>query len=197
MKIEFIIAIAFMIIVANTFGGVQLKSSNALKTNDEWTVFTSNQCQVSIMVPPNSEIKEKSNRFEQGVDLKITSFVNSTGIMYGMVCSPEQNEFNNGNLVGEHAELYKSFLPTKWGDNIKLIEDTNITKWKIGGHNASSVLISTYTNERVPIVAVESIITTNDKKLITMDFVAQALFFDSDNVQTVEKKMIESIKFIK
>ena len=76
-----------------------------------------------------------------------------------------------------------------------LVEDTNLTKWRLGNLTTGSFVFGNKDIDGNPITGNEVLYTYRDGKDMLISFMAKALEFDLPEIQQIEQRMTNSIKF--
>jgi hypothetical protein len=76
-----------------------------------------------------------------------------------------------------------------------LVEDTNLTEWRLGNLTTGSFVFGNTDIDRKPITGNKVLYTYRDGKDMLISFVAKALEFDLPEIQQIEQRMINSITF--
>jgi hypothetical protein len=156
--------------------------------NSEWKTYNSTQCKMTVDHPVNFTIKEKQNRFDTLLPFQI----HSDDPFVTLLVSCEDNfsldpEVDEGDMNQIKNELI--------GFDEFLVEDTNMTKWKLGNLTTGSFVYGTKNINGEPTAGNELLYTYRDGKDMLILFMTTALEFDSSEIQQIEQRMINSIKF--
>lgn len=93
-------------------------------------------------------------------------------------------------------ESLRSAKAALMGADDFIVENINTTKWRVDGQEASSFIYSTDKYD-IPADGVEVLNTRQNDREYLMIFITPALGFDSPEIQELEKRIINSIKFFK
>ena len=164
-----------------------------------WKTYSNSKFGFSIDYPSEWIIKEKTNRFETGVDLTIQS---------SNILTPTTSEFTfNGGKPAPSDDI--SFL-TDFGkrqlvDNYfsidsenRLVEDVNTSKYIIDGEKAGSFTYSSIdkrTNEAL--VGVEDVTTIHNGNFYIFQYLTNVKYFDNPLNSAIRQHMFNSIKWLK
>lgn len=166
-------------------------STEELATNlldSEWKNYNSTICKISVEYPANFTIIEKQNRFDQRLLFQI---VNDEPRVNFMVNCAESKQIFPVVLASYVEELKYELV----GYDEFLIEDTNMSKWKMDNKTTGSFVYGTTNANTYITYAIETLYTYHDKKDILISYMSKAEDFDIPKMQDLQKRMIDSIRF--
>jgi len=184
----------------------QTSNPNSTQTNNttnqtQWKVYTTNKFGFSIQYPQSWTISEKQNRFESGVELTIES---------PDISDPNRGAFNfvsSGPTPTNNIRILTNIIIDELvgGFDVdydrRLIENANITRYKIDGENAGAFLFVTDSKELgdrtpVPVTAAEVVMTIHNGKSYFFQFISSPETFDNPILTDIRQHMFNSIKWL-
>ncbi len=157
---------------------------------NSWNSYNYSKCGLSLDYPASMNLTEKISRFETSPHISFKNFTEELTIS----CN-ENMEFNNTNDLENYLNNTKFNLLKSQDPIYTIVEDVNMTKWNIDGRKAGSIVYGSETDEDA-IKGNELIVAFNENKLISIKFVADADKFDLPETTAIEKRMINSIKWL-
>lgn len=168
--------------------------------NITWKTYSNSKFGFSVEYPSSWVIKEKTNRFEPGLDLEIKFNGDPSNSSYGKFT------FNGGKptLIDDIAtvtELGKkqSIDNNFYGNNEPhLVEDVNISKYVIDGEKSGSFTYSTSTiGSDSALLGAEIVDTIHNGNLYIFQYVANANHFDNIQNAAIRTHMFNSIEWLR
>lgn len=164
----------------------ELKANNLL--NSDWKTYNSTQCKMTVDYPVNFTIVEKQNRFDTLLPFQLYS---NDPFISLLVNRKDNFPLNPYVDEGDMNQIKNELI----GFDEFLVEDTNMTKWRLGNLTTGSFVFGNTDIVGEPISGNEVLYTYRDGKDILISFLANALEFDLPDIQHIEQRMINSIKF--
>lgn len=169
----------------------------------EWKKYNSTILGLSIDYPSTWNIQEKQNRFEEGIDLKIDSFVNvssgpnSKGFMSftGTVILDRNITTLTTTIMEYLLEAGETYIDPRDFEN-RLVEGVNTSRYKIGGENAGSFITVFDVKNSDYKDAYEHVVTIHNNRVYYFSFMSHAGVFDTQRVTEIRKHMFDSIKWL-
>jgi len=182
-----------------SFNSTQINSTTS--SQPQWKVYTNNKFGFSIEHPQSWLISEKQSRFESGVDLTIES---------PDISNPNHGAFtfsNAGPTPTNNIRILMNMVINEMVGGFdldydrRLIENANITRYKIDGENAGAFVIVLDSKELgdstpVPVTAAEIVMTIHNGKSYLFQFMSRTEDFDSPSLTGIRQHMFNSIKWL-
>jgi hypothetical protein len=168
--------------------------------NITWKTYSNSKFGFSIEYPLSWVIKEKTNRFEPGLDLEIKFSGDPSNSSYGKFT------FNGGKptLIDDIATVTelgkKQSLDNNFYVNYEphLVEDVNISKYVIDGEKSGSFTYSTSTiGSDYASLGSEIVDTIHNGDLYIFQYIANANHFDDIQNTAIRTHMFNSIKWLR
>jgi hypothetical protein len=156
--------------------------------NSEWKTYNSTQCKMTVDYPVNFTIAEKQNRF----DTLLPFQMHYNDPFISLLVNCEENFPLNPDVDERDMNQIKNELI---GFDEFLVEDTNMTKWRLGNLTTGSFVFGNTDIDGNPNTGNEVLYTYRDGKDMLISFVANALEFDLPDIHQIEQRMINSITF--
>lgn len=156
--------------------------------NGEWKTFNSTICNMSVDYPANFTVVEKENRFDKKLPFMI--FLDEPTLNFVVNCGKSDPFFPN--VTAEDMDIL--VIETLQYDNF-LVEDANMTKWKLDNKTTGSFVYGSTNDESLITFAHEYLFTNHGGKDVLINFMTKAEDFDIPEIQELEKRMFNSIEF--
>ena len=140
-----------------------------------------------ITEPPTTS-KLESYRFDKKLPFEIESYEPRVHLFVN--CADSKQIFPT--VLISDIEILKDAVI---GYNDFLVEDTNMTKWKLDNKTTGSFVFGSTSDITSNTFANEYLYTYNDGKDILINYMTFAKDFDIPQMQELQKRMFESIKF--
>jgi hypothetical protein len=176
------------------------ENDNPTTTNGlEWKTYSNDKFGFSVEYPSNWIVKEKTNRFEPGVEITIAS--NKS------LQNPTSGAFfvtGNSPVTIDDIEVLTNYDKKLAVDDYfdinydrKMVEDTNITKYMIGGEKAGSFTYGEYSKDtNNALTGIEQVVTTHNGKFYFFTFQSSTKYFDDPSNTAIRTHMFESIRWL-
>lgn len=169
--------------------------SSQQQTAQEWKTFICPLCGLSLNYPPTVPgiAQPAEDRFKKEHSVYFY-FDNMTGFKIKYIVGTP-----NENVTYEDVKKLRDWWLA--GDRFHtyfIVDDINMTKWEINGEKTGSFILGREdlfmpTN----VQGMEILLTYHNNHQYSIEFIANATIFDTPHFQNTEKRMIESIRWLK
>jgi PsbP-like protein len=177
--------------------GTNSTRSTPADSQIQWKVYVNDKFGFTVEYPQFWIIDEKQNRFEYRPELLISSpeLSNPDYGQFGFTSAPPSPTDNITLMTDLSAE---NTINSVYGE-MRLIEDTNVTRYKIDGEKAGAYIYVLDERDSVteskPVVAAEVVVTIHNGKAYMFQFLARPSNFDSPTLTEIRQHMFNSIKW--
>lgn len=189
MMVIFVFVTIFVIVIL--LGNEYLRALTAFEDTMNWNKIRFDECNINMNYPTSFKTEETSNEFENNTDFTIYS--QEPYIEVSVDCNDLDMNFSKDNYTNDATRIQEKMM----GYDDFIVENINLTKWRIDGQNAVSFIFTSGENAHTGAVTTNEIIYVFHKDMLIMiKFIALYAEFDSLQIQELEKRMINSIRLL-
>ena len=180
---------------SQTQSGLSNISAQQQSSQGEWKTFICSLCGLSFDYPStvSGVAQPDEDRFKKEhtvyfYDKAIGSFyityivgISNENVTYGDV-----KKLRDWWLAGDC--FYDSYF---------IVEDINMTKWETDGEKTGSLVLGREKASPYNVEGMEILLTNHNNHQYKIEFITNATIFDTSYVQNTEKRVIESIRWLK
>lgn len=176
----------FIPVYAQSNESVTENYSNISNMGDSKT-FTSDSIGISFNYPSKWEVQEKQNRFENAPDVSVSN--GTTNFIVSKTDSTYNKKIKDLGLY----EATKSMQRTAEDNGGQIIEQANVSKYRIGGEPTGTLL---YAQHELISIAAQIFILEHKGQAYLLGFKDSTKTFDSPETQMIMNKILKSFKFL-
>ena len=186
-------AVAFFFIfplIGIVSGTVVLDENFTGSTPSNWTTYESPALGLSFDYPSDWEVEEKQDRFDTAADVSVSD--GSAKFFIVKIDNAKNKLIRSVGLADSVKALEEA---AGRDENTNIIEETDLTKYKLGGERTGTFLY-TKTEELTDPYALQLFFVMHNGKTYSLGFRESTLTFDDPETQNILNKIIESFKFL-
>ena len=189
MMMVFVFATIFVIVIM--LGYEYPLALTAYEDTMNWNTIRFDECNMNMNYPTGFKAEETTNEFENNADFTIYS--DEPYIQVSIDCNDLDINLSKDNYTNDIIQIQEKLM----GYDDFIVEDINLTKWRIDGQNTVSFIFASGENAHTGVVTTNEIIYVLHKDMpIMIKFIALYTEFDSFQIQKLEKRIINSIKLL-
>lgn len=171
-------------------------SAQEQSSKQEWKTLICSLCGLSLEYPPTvpGEIPQPDeDRFKK--EHSVYFYDNTIGFFYLTYIVGTPNE----NVTYEDVKKLRDWwlAGDRFYDSYFIVEDINMTKWEIDGEKTGSFILGREKGSPYNLEGMEILLTYHNNHQYKIEFITNATIFDTPYIQNTEKRIIESIKWLK